>query len=181
MMDDSASTHNRRKLVKIYKTVLTQKQTVVAEVCRETYSPKMIKRWSSKTAHKRITPQNKGKHWERERQGNWFCGKRFDLVLFNKHSLISLPLGCNRFYLNQERVQLNNQHKSGMRLKFSFQFFTDKNFKRTENKFVAISPRTDTFPLNQSRLTTCTKTIEKGDWFNLSPFSPGTDTYIPSE
>ena len=32
-MDDSAPTHERRKLVKTYKNVLPQKQTVAAEVC----------------------------------------------------------------------------------------------------------------------------------------------------
>ena len=32
MMDDSASTHERKKLVKAYKNVLPQKQTAVAEV-----------------------------------------------------------------------------------------------------------------------------------------------------
>ena len=36
-MDDSAQTHERRKLVKTYKTVLPQKRTVAAEVCEETY------------------------------------------------------------------------------------------------------------------------------------------------
>ena len=40
MMDDSAPTHERRKLVKTYKIVLPQKQT----------GPKMIKRWSRKTS-----------------------------------------------------------------------------------------------------------------------------------
>ena len=38
MTDDSAPTHKRRKLVKTYKNVLPQKQTVVAEVSWETYS-----------------------------------------------------------------------------------------------------------------------------------------------
>ena len=38
MMDDSAPTNDRRKLVKMYKNVLPWKQTVVAEECRETYS-----------------------------------------------------------------------------------------------------------------------------------------------
>ena len=37
MMDDSAPTHKRRKLVKIYKNVLSRKRTVVAEVSSETY------------------------------------------------------------------------------------------------------------------------------------------------
>ena len=37
-MDDNASTNERRKLVKTYKNVLIQKETVVAEVCGETHS-----------------------------------------------------------------------------------------------------------------------------------------------
>ena len=43
MMDDSAPTHERRKLVKAYKNMLPRKQTVVAEVCGETYSKNIIK------------------------------------------------------------------------------------------------------------------------------------------
>ena len=50
MKDDSASIHVRRKLVKTYKNVLPRKRTMVAKVCGETYSKKMIKRWSRKTA-----------------------------------------------------------------------------------------------------------------------------------
>ena len=38
MMDDSAPTHKRMKLVETYKNVLPRKWTVVAEVCGETYS-----------------------------------------------------------------------------------------------------------------------------------------------
>ena len=49
MMDDNASTHKRRKLVKTYKNVLPRNQIVVAEVCGETDSKK-DKRWSRKTA-----------------------------------------------------------------------------------------------------------------------------------
>ena len=52
-MDDDAPTHKRRRLVKTYQNVLPQKRTVVAEVCRETYSKKKkkkIKRCSRKTA-----------------------------------------------------------------------------------------------------------------------------------
>ena len=41
-IDDSAPTHERRKIVKTYKNVLPRKQIVVAKVCGETYS-KMIK------------------------------------------------------------------------------------------------------------------------------------------
>ena len=40
MMDDSASTHLRRQLVKTYINVLSRKWTVVAEVSGETYSKK---------------------------------------------------------------------------------------------------------------------------------------------
>ena len=40
IMDDSAPTHERRKCVKTYKNVLSRKQTVVTEVCGETYSKK---------------------------------------------------------------------------------------------------------------------------------------------
>ena len=38
MMDDSAPTHGRRKLIETNKNVLPQKRTVVAELCGETYS-----------------------------------------------------------------------------------------------------------------------------------------------
>ena len=43
MIDDSASTHKRRRSVKFYKNVLPQKRIVVAKVCGETYSKKMKK------------------------------------------------------------------------------------------------------------------------------------------
>ena len=46
-------------------------------------------------------------------------------------------------------------------MKISFQFFTNKNLKKTE-KIVAISHGNDTFPLNQSRLVVRTETFEKG-------------------
>ena len=42
MMDDSAPTPERRKLVKAYKNVLPRKRTVVAEVSGETYSKIVI-------------------------------------------------------------------------------------------------------------------------------------------
>ena len=38
MMDDSAPTHESRKLVKTYKNVLPRKRIVVAEVYGKTYS-----------------------------------------------------------------------------------------------------------------------------------------------
>ena len=57
MMDDSAPIHKRRKLVKTYNNVLPRKWTVVAEVCGETYSIKVIK-WSRKTATDVINPAN---------------------------------------------------------------------------------------------------------------------------
>ena len=38
MMDDSTQTQERMKPVKTYKNVHPQKQTLVAEVCGETYS-----------------------------------------------------------------------------------------------------------------------------------------------
>ena len=43
MMNDSAPIHKRRKLVKTYKNVISQKWTVVAKVCGETYSKKSDK------------------------------------------------------------------------------------------------------------------------------------------
>ena len=57
MMDDSVPTHVRRKLVKTYKNELTQKRTVVAEVCGETYFKNVIK-WRRKTATDVINPAN---------------------------------------------------------------------------------------------------------------------------
>ena len=73
MMDDSAPTNKRRKLVRTYKNVLPWKQVIVAEVCRETYSKeKMIKRWSRKTAtdinDKNNPVKQKGTLRERERE-----------------------------------------------------------------------------------------------------------------
>ena len=38
MMDDNATTHKTRKVVKTYKILLPPKQIVVAELCGETYS-----------------------------------------------------------------------------------------------------------------------------------------------
>ena len=43
MMDDNVPTQERRKLVKTYRNVLPQKEIVIAEVCGETYSKKMIR------------------------------------------------------------------------------------------------------------------------------------------
>ena len=42
MMDDSAPTHEGRKLVKTYKNVLPQKQTVVADIMPGDLLQKMI-------------------------------------------------------------------------------------------------------------------------------------------
>ena len=51
MMDDNTQpTHERMKLIKTYKNALPPKRIVVVEVCGETYSKEMIKRWSRKTA-----------------------------------------------------------------------------------------------------------------------------------
>ena len=45
MMNNSAPTHKRRKLVKTYKkNVLPKKRTVVAKVCGENYSKKKKKK-----------------------------------------------------------------------------------------------------------------------------------------
>ena len=55
MMDDSAPTNQRRKLVKTYKNVLPQNRTVDAIVCGETYSKNVIK-WSRKTTKHVIYP-----------------------------------------------------------------------------------------------------------------------------
>ena len=64
-MDHSTPTHDIRKFVKIYKYVLPQKQTVVAEVCGGTYTEKMILRLSRKTATDvKTTLQNKGERLE---------------------------------------------------------------------------------------------------------------------
>ena len=59
-MDESAPTHERRKLVKTYKNVLPQKLIVVAEVCRETNSKKIetgVEKWPHKI---RGTQREKG-------------------------------------------------------------------------------------------------------------------------
>ena len=48
----------------------------------------------------------------------------------------------------------------GIRLKVSFQFFTDTNLKRTEQN---LKHETDTFPLNWSGLVARIETIEKRD------------------
>ena len=52
MMDDSALTNERKKFVKTYKNVRLQKRTVVAVVCGETYSKKVIK-IDQKNGHRR--------------------------------------------------------------------------------------------------------------------------------
>ena len=42
MMDDSAPTHEKRKLIKTYKKDLPQKQTVFGKVYGESYSKKKV-------------------------------------------------------------------------------------------------------------------------------------------
>ena len=64
MMDDSAHTNERRKLVKTFKNLLPQNRAVVAEVCGEIYSKNVMK-WSRKTATDIITLQRKGERRER--------------------------------------------------------------------------------------------------------------------
>ena len=59
MMDNSAPTHEKGILVKTYKNVLLRKRTMVAKVCRETFSKKRIKSWSRKMAiYVKIYPVN---------------------------------------------------------------------------------------------------------------------------
>ena len=68
MMDDSATTHKRRELSKIYKNVLSRKQIMVAKVYWETYSKEYNKRWSSNDSHRHkiSIPHINGKWWEEE-------------------------------------------------------------------------------------------------------------------
>ena len=49
MMDDSAPTHERRKLIKTYRYML-KKQTVVVEVSREETTLENVIKWSRKIA-----------------------------------------------------------------------------------------------------------------------------------
>ena len=56
MMDDSAPTHERRKLVITYKNVLPRKRTVVAKVSGETYSKKLDQSGIEKKDHRRNYP-----------------------------------------------------------------------------------------------------------------------------
>ena len=66
MMDDNAPTHERRKLVKTYKNVLSRKRIVVAEVCGET-SKNDKKRSRKKATNKKLNPTNyRGTLIERE-------------------------------------------------------------------------------------------------------------------
>ena len=59
MMDDNAPILEKRKLAQTYKNVLPQKRIAVAKVCEETYSRKMTKIWSRKTAtNVEINPTN---------------------------------------------------------------------------------------------------------------------------
>ena len=58
MMDDSAPTHERRKLVKTYKNVLPQNGLWLLKYARPT--PKNIIKWSRKMATDVINPINKG-------------------------------------------------------------------------------------------------------------------------
>ena len=50
MMDDIAPKHEGSKHVKTFKNVLHQKQTVVAEICWETYSTKNDKKIEENSA-----------------------------------------------------------------------------------------------------------------------------------
>ena len=65
MVDESAPTHKKRKLVKTYKNVLPKKRTVGAEVSREIYSRKCDENGSRKTSTDVITLQIKGDCRER--------------------------------------------------------------------------------------------------------------------
>ena len=57
MMDDSAPTQERRKLIKTYKDVLPRKRIVIAEVYGDTYS-RMIKDGVEKRPQMwKLTPQ----------------------------------------------------------------------------------------------------------------------------
>ena len=68
MMDDIHQ-ESRRKLVKTYQNVLTRKQTMVAEVCGETYLKNCEKKKKWKNSHRgNLTPQIKGESTERERE-----------------------------------------------------------------------------------------------------------------
>ena len=69
-MDDSASTHKRRKLIKTNKNVPPRKQTVVAEVSRATFSKKKKNgiKWSRKMDTDVSTPQSKGERRDRQRE-----------------------------------------------------------------------------------------------------------------
>ena len=72
MMDGSAPTHKRRKLVKTYKNVLPQKLTMVAKVSGETYSKKCDK-YGVEKRQQTITPQIKrGTQREKAISTNWF-------------------------------------------------------------------------------------------------------------
>ena len=54
MMDDNAPTYKRRKLVRTYKNILRQKQTVADEACRKTYSEKDEKQMEKKNYHRHV-------------------------------------------------------------------------------------------------------------------------------
>ena len=64
MMDDSAPTPKRRKLVKTFKNVHPRKRIVISEVCGETYSKIDIKEGVDK---RKNSPHIKG-NAERERE-----------------------------------------------------------------------------------------------------------------
>ena len=69
MIDDNAPTHERRKLIKTYKNVLPRKQTVFAEVCRETYSRKKSDKMGlKKMATDVINHAKKGNAEKKERK-----------------------------------------------------------------------------------------------------------------
>ena len=75
MMEDRSPTHKRRKLVKTYKNVLSRKRTVVAKVCRETYSKTNVIKWSRKTATDVINPANE-RETQRERERNTYVTEK---------------------------------------------------------------------------------------------------------
>ena len=118
MMNDSAPIHKRRKLVKPTKMCSLENGLWLLRYAGRP-SPKMIKRWSRKTATKVkwLTPQIKGERWERERDTYLSSANNFEPIGM-KHGMDmgQVMLCC---LLLAENLPAEEEH-------FSFIFFVSK-------------------------------------------------------
>ena len=101
------ATHKRRKLVKTYKNRLPQKRTMIAKVCREIYSKKMIKSLSRKmTIDVKYTPQ-RGTLRERTLE---LLRERERYVMYNRQKTENGQRKSQRSHLQIKNIGRTNLH-----------------------------------------------------------------------